>query len=147
MNIGTISNQNGTLVGRIATLAASMTVALRPIQSNNERAPKFDVLALANNKAWIVVGALFELTSNSTGEAFLQGKIDDPSLAAPLNIALFRQQDGSYNVVWNRPRRARDVPAASRQSGDLPPLPGGEPQAEDTSGDGLGQSTAEFANS
>lgn len=147
MNIGTISNQNGTLVGRIATLGVAMTVALRPIQSNNERAPKFDVMALAASKSWITVGALFELFANGTGEAFLQGKIDDPSLAAPLNIALFRQPDGSYNVVWSRPRRSRDVPAASRQSGELPPLPGSEPQAEDTSGDGLGQSTAEFAAS
>src|SRR3546814_7693976 len=72
------------------------------------------------------VGALFELFSNGTGEAFLNGKIEDPSLAAPLYISAFRQEDGSYNVVWSRPTRRRDLASEMARKADdaLPPLPG-----------------------
>src|SRR3546814_7382866 len=79
-----------------------MTIALREVHSANPKAPKFEVLALSASRAWVQVGALFELFSNGTGEAFLNGKIEDPSLAAPLYISAFRQEDGSYNVVWSR---------------------------------------------
>src|SRR3546814_5113505 len=73
-----------------------------------------------------LVGALFELFSNGTGEAFLNGKIEDPGLAAPLYISAFRQEDGSYNVVWSRPTRRRDLASEMARKADdaLPPLPG-----------------------
>src|SRR6218665_2975085 len=104
MNIGSIKqNDAGIFVGKIATLAIAMTIALREVHSANPKAPKYDVLALSASRSWVQVGALFELFSNGTGEAFLNGKIEDPSLAAPLYISAFRQEDGSYNVVWSRP--------------------------------------------
>jgi uncharacterized protein (DUF736 family) len=150
MNIGTIKqNEAGIFVGRISTLAVAMTIALREVRSNNPKAPRFEVHALNQAaKSWVQVGALFELTSNSTGEAFLNGRIDDPSLAQPLYVSAFRQDDGSYNVVWSRPTRRRDVAAAMAPKGDdtLPPFPGeGEQDPTDggaTAGDTLGESTA-----
>lgn len=146
MNIGTIrKNDDGVYVGKIETLTVDMTVALRPLASTNERAPKFEVMAL--NKAarrWVQVGALFELSSNSTGETFLQGRVDDPSLPNPLPISLFRQQDDSMNVVWRRPQRQTGTAAFKPQASDeLPPLPGSEGgDATGSTGDGLGESTA-----
>ncbi|AGH51908.1 MULTISPECIES: DUF736 domain-containing protein [Sphingomonadales] len=151
MNIGSIKqNEGGIFVGKIETLTIAMTIALREVHSANPKAPKFEVLALSASRAWVQVGALFELFSNGTGEAFLNGKIEDPSLAAPLYISAFRQEDGSYNVVWSRPTRRRDLASEMARKADdaLPPLPGeGETAGAPAQGAeaGLGQSSAEHA--
>ena len=137
MNIGTIKqNDGGIFVGKIATLTIAMTIALREVHSANPKAPKYEVLALSASRAWVQVGALFELFSNGTGEAFLNGKIEDPSFAAPLYISAFRQDDDSYNVVWSRPTRRRDLASEMAPKADdgLPPLPG----ADETAGAGMG---------
>ena len=111
MNIGTITqNASGTYTGKISTLTVAIVIALRTVQSANPRAPKFEILALSAARQWVQVGALFELSSNSTGESFLNGKIEDPSLDKPLYVSAFRQEDGSYNIVWSRPTRRRDAP-------------------------------------
>lgn len=154
MNIGNLkTNEEGVHIGRIATLAFSATVALRPFQSTNERAPRFDIVALsADNRSWVKVGALWEFHSNETGEAFLSGRIDDPSLANAIDIALFRQDDGSYNVAWRRPKVRAAMPemdSADEGQGSLPPVgttqdqsASGPASTGQASGDGLGESTA-----
>ena len=126
MNIGTITqNASGTYTGKISTLTVAIVIALRTVQSTNPRAPKFEILALSAARQWVQVGALFELASNSTGETFLNGKIEDPSLDKPLYISAFRQEDGSYNIVWSRPTRRREAPTDTVATDDgLPPLPG-----------------------
>jgi uncharacterized protein (DUF736 family) len=146
MNIGSIKqNEAGIHVGKIATLTIAMTIALREVHSANPKAPKYEVLALSASRAWVQVGALFELFSNGTGEAFLNGKIEDPSLAAPLYISAFRQEDGSYNVVWSRPTRRRDLASemAPKAEEGLPPLPGEAEAAQPAAEQGLGHSSAE----
>ncbi|MFZ2979997.1 MAG: DUF736 domain-containing protein [Sphingobium sp.] len=149
MNIGTISqNASGTYAGKISTLTVAMIIALRTVQSANPRAPKFEILALSAARQWVQVGALFELASNATGETFLNGKIEDPSLDKPLYISAFRQDDGSYNIVWSRPTRRRDAPTDSVGADDgLPPLPGSEEVPANTGAgtDGLGESSANDA--
>ena len=153
MNIGTIKqNDSGVYMGRISTLAVAMTIALKPVTSQNPKAPRFEIHALTPGRTWVQVGAFFELHSNNTGEAFLNGRIDDPSLASPLQVSAFRQDDGSYNVVWSRPTRRRDVTSqlAAKQD-ELPPF-GGDDTGDDTGpdtglgSDGLGESTSEFAS-
>ncbi|MDA7787752.1 DUF736 domain-containing protein [Sphingomonadaceae bacterium] len=145
MNIGNLkANNDGVLMGRITTLNFSAVIALREVQSSNERAPRFDMLALsANSKNWVKVGALWAYNSTGTGEEFLSGRIDDPSLATPLDVAMFRQEDGTYNASWRRPQTRRAVPDQQDDSG-TPPLPGAgeEDQVPAGSGDGLGESTA-----
>jgi uncharacterized protein (DUF736 family) len=144
MNIGTFTkNSSGTYTGRISTLTVAMTLALRTVQSANPRAPRFEILALSAARQWVQVGALFELSSNATGETFLNGKIEDPSLDKPLYISAFRQEDESYNIVWSRPTRRRDAPTDTVPADDgLPPLPGDEAPRETGGGDGLGESSA-----
>ena len=145
MNIGTIrENASGQLIGSIATLAVSMTVALRPVDNPNPKAPKYDIMALSAGKAWVKVGALFELFSNSTGEAFLNGPIDDPSMAAPIQVSAFQQNDGSYNVVWSRPKRRAAAPSvdAGKDDDSVPPMAPERDDIAGVSGDGLGKSTA-----
>ena len=153
MNIGTLkAHADGVHIGRIVTMAFAATIALREFVSTNERAPAFDVMALsADRRSWVKVGALWEYTSNETGEVFLSGRIDDPSLEKPIDVALFSQQDGSYNVAWRRPQRKRTLPgvgAEGETEGELPPLTANGDaaaatgQAGASTGDGLGESTA-----
>lgn len=151
MNIGEIKlDANGNYIGRIATFALAMTVALRAVNSQNPKAPKYDILALNPvAKVWVKVGALFALTSNSTGEEFLNGRIDDHSLAEPLQVSAFRQDDGSYNVVWQRQQRRAALPAVASGDEAMPPVPmdgaGETGNQSSASEDGLGSSTAPAA--
>ena len=153
MNIGSIKqNESGIFMGRISTLAVAMTIALKPVHSTNPRAPRYEIHALTPGRTWVQVGALFELTSNNTGEAFLNGRIDDPSLSAPLQVSAFRQDDGSYNIVWQRVQKRRDVTSALGIKADEDPAPpfdadGSDAPAgtDDDAGagdDGLGETTA-----
>ena len=152
MNIGTLKkNEAGIYMGRITTLSIAVFVALQAVNSTNEKAPAYDVMALAADKrSWVKVGALWAFSSNSTGEEFLSGRIDDPSMDKPIEVQLFRQDDGSYNVAWRRPVRRASLPSITGggESDELPALPGGDDKdpsgsgASAPTGDGLGESTA-----
>lgn len=150
MNIGEIKkNANGQLIGTVETLTMTRTIGLRPVTSVNPRAPKYEIVALNDQRRWVAVGALFELASNSTGEIFYQGKIDDPSMAQPLYIAVFPREDGTMAVAWQRPRRRDNrLGSAEYAEGDMfgAGENGGEGEDGDRSGaqtgDGLGDSTA-----
>lgn len=150
MNIGNLKpNEQGIAVGRIVTLGFNAVVALREVVSNNERAPAFDMMGLsADRRTWVKIGALWEYTANGSGESFYSGRLDDPTLDRPLDVACFRQEDGSYNVSWRRPQRKREMPAMTGGDSALPPMPPagaddehGSDQSPAT-GDGLGESTA-----
>jgi uncharacterized protein (DUF736 family) len=119
MNIGTIrANERGHLTGSIATIAVAMSFVLRPLESSNAKAPRYEICTRNPAGAHVQVGALWEQTSKATGECFLQGRIDDPSMDRPLAISAFRQSDGSYNVAWLRPRRGSSDPFASPANDD-----------------------------
>ena len=116
MNIGTIrATGRGHLAGTIATIAVAMNFVLRPVESSNTKAPRFEICTRNPAGVHVQIGALWEQTSKTTGDCFLQGRIDDPSMARPLAISAFRQTDGSYNVAWLRPQRRIgdrfDIPA------------------------------------
>ena len=69
-NIGYINKaEDGSLVGKIDTLAFSNIIGLRRVISNNPNAPKFEVLALTAVKRWVKIGALFEHSIKSSGES------------------------------------------------------------------------------
>ena len=146
MNIGEIKkNASGQLIGTVETLTMTRTIGLRPVSSSNARAPKYEIVALNDQRRWVAVGALFELASNSTGESFYQGKIDDPSMTQPLYIAAFPREDGTMAVAWQRPRR-RNSQLGSSEYGESDMFPaddtGGDERGTEQAGDGLGDSTA-----
>ena len=151
MNIGEIrKNANGQLIGSVETLTITRTIGLRPVTSSNSRAPRYEIVALNDQRRWVIVGALFELSSNSTGESFYQGKIDDPSMAQPLYIAAFPREDGTMAIAWQRPRRrSSQLGAAEYGESDMFGADdvagndrGGEQAGEARHEDGLGDSTA-----
>ncbi len=107
MNIGEFKSVNGRLMGSIATRSIDLPqLGLREVQSQHERAPVYEIVALNVGNRWVQIGALWEaVAKHTTGEVFLQGTIDDPSLAEPLPIALFSSgDDGGYRVAWRRPQ-------------------------------------------
>ncbi|MBV1686432.1 DUF736 domain-containing protein [Novosphingobium sp. G106] len=136
MNIGEFKNVGGRLLGSIATRTIDLPrLGLRQVESTNERAPVFEILALNVGNRWVQIGALWEaVAKNTTGEAFLQGTIDDPSLSEPLPIALFGSDEEGFRVAWRRPQ-PRDAFA---------PLNRGAPRREDegAGAGGFGDSTA-----
>ena len=114
MNIGTIrATERGHLAGTIATITVAMNFVLRPVESSNTKAPRFEICTRSPAGAAVQIGALWEQTSKTTGECFLQGRIDDPSMVRPLAISAFRQDDGSYNVAWLRPQHRSGFRVAS----------------------------------
>ena len=116
MNIGEFNIRNGRLLGSIATRTIDLPrLGLRPVESDNDRAPVFEIIALNVGNRWVQVGALWEaVAKHTTGEVFLQGSIDDPGLAEPLPIALFGSDEDGYRVAWRRPQRRDDFGPAIR---------------------------------
>jgi uncharacterized protein (DUF736 family) len=117
MNIGEFKLSNGRLLGSIATRTIDLPrLGLRPVESMNERAPAFEIVALNVGNRWVQIGALWEATANSSGESFYQGSLDDPSLPEPLPIALFGNEQEGMRVAWRRPQRRDDFGPAIRNS-------------------------------
>ena len=142
MNIGEIKkNASGQLIGSVETLTITRTIGLRAVTSSNTRAPKFEIVALNDQRRWVAVGALFELASNSTGEVFYQGKIDDPSMSQPLYIAVFPRDDGTMAIAWKRPQR-RNSQLGSTEYVENDMFGGDDTGEAAQSGDQLGESTA-----
>jgi uncharacterized protein (DUF736 family) len=103
MNIGEIRNVNGRLTGSIATRNIDLPrIGLRKVDSQNDRAPVYEILALNVARRWVQVGALWEAFSKKTGEAFLAGSLDDPGLPEPLPVAMFPNEDGGFTIAWRR---------------------------------------------
>ena len=116
MNIGSFALKNGQIIGSIATATIDLhRLGLRPVDSSNDKAPFYEIMAW-NGKRWAQIGALWEATSNSTGEVFYQGRLDDPSLPEPLQVMLFGDVEEGFRVVWNRPAPVRQNMDGTRQS-------------------------------
>ncbi len=140
MNIGEFNLKNGRLLGWIATHTIDLPrLGLRSVESENDQAPVYEILAQNVSNRWVQIGALWEATSNKTGEVFLQGNIDDPSMPEPLPVALFGTREEGYHVAWRRPKRRDDFAPVTRTNGD------GyrdEPRRSNGSSGGMGESTA-----
>lgn len=142
MNIGSFKSVNGQLLGSVATTHIDLPrLGLRPVESDNDKAPAFEIMALNVARRWVQIGALWEQTSNATGEIFYQGRLDDPSLALPLPVMLFRTDDETetYNIVWNRPQQRRENMDGSRQGR-------GRRQIDDGFGSGNANENGEMVN-
>lgn len=141
-NIGFLNPaDNGGYIGKIDTLAFSNTIGLRRFVSANPKAPTFEVMALTAARTWVKIGAVFEQAIRSSGEVFYQGRIDDPSMARPMDIALFGDGNGGFAVAWTRRRARQELPAGQTE---LPPMGEGSEGADSAQAPsgGLGESTA-----
>lgn len=121
MNIGEFKLNKGRVVGWIATRAIDLPkLALRPVESENELAPAFEIIAPNVGGRVVQVGALWEAVAKRTGEVFYQGNVDDPSMPEALPIALFGSIEEGFRVAWRRQERD-DFGPAVRTTRDNPP--------------------------
>jgi len=140
MNIGEIVVVNGRLEGRIATRTIDLPrIGLRKVESMNDRAPVYEILTLNVAKRWVQIGALWQAAMKRTGEVFLAGNIDDPSLPEPLPIALFPNETGGYSIAWRRDTVRSDLGGSGFANAASF---GGQRAPEDMGDGGFGSSTA-----
>lgn len=141
MNIGEFKMNKGRVVGWIATRAIDLPkLALRPVESENELAPAFEIIAPNVGGRVVQVGALWEAVAKRTGEVFYQGNVDDPSMPEALPIALFGSIEEGFRVAWRRQERDDFGPAVRTSRGDAPSGSGSGSRSGDDYG--FGDSTA-----
>jgi len=125
MNIGEFKLNKGRILGWIATRTIDLPkLALRPVESDNELAPVYEIITPNVGGRVVQIGALWEAVAKRTGETFLQGNIDDPSLPEPLPIALFGTVEEGLRAAWRRQERDDFGPAIRTSRNDAPSGPG-----------------------
>ncbi|SMC35216.1 DUF736 domain-containing protein [Novosphingobium sp. B1] len=102
--IGSFKKVSGELKGDIVTLGLqAKAVRFVPDSEASGNAPSHRIYV-----GDAEIGAAWEKRT-SDNRPYLSVKLDDPSFVAPIFAQLFADEDGGYDLVWNRPvRRARD---------------------------------------
>ena len=99
MNIGKFQLENGVYVGTIQTVGvANLPVRIAPTDLTG-----IDYLVTPQSDKAIEIGVGWNKVGKENGTKYISAKLDSPFLPAPAWCSLFKQQDGSYNLVWNRP--------------------------------------------
>lgn len=119
MIIGRFTQEGDSYEGSIETLALTAHgVSIEPATGKQGNKPDYNVLASTHEAALggypvrsSEIGAAWKKTSKA-GKPYLSVKLDGPTLAAPLNCALTKQEDGSFALLWNRESRKEEDAAA-----------------------------------
>jgi uncharacterized protein (DUF736 family) len=101
----TYSKAQDTYTGEFATLTvAARKVVFQPSEARGDKAPSHRVVS-PGKAGSVEFGAAWKKRSEE-GRDYLSVKLDDPSLAQPLNCALVESSDGEgFILVWSRDRR------------------------------------------
>jgi uncharacterized protein (DUF736 family) len=100
--IGKFKKLGDGYTGTIQTLLFSTAAALEPVEKkSSKKGPDFRLTIPGSRD----IGAAWEKTSRDSDQAFLSVTIDDASLPAPINCALFEDEDGEYALIWSRDRQ------------------------------------------
>ena len=112
MNIGKFHQENGVYVGTIQTVG----VANYPVRIAPTDLKGIDYLVTPQSDKDIELGVAWNKVSEKKGTQYIAAKLDSPFLPAAAWCSLFKQADGSYNLVWNRPdptkKKASETAAA-----------------------------------
>ena len=96
------------LQGEIKTLNLHLKIKLvRDNMRTNAQAPDYTILADAPSGEDVEIGAAWSKSKQQSDGSvceFLSITIDDLSLPQALNVAAFKQDDGSYEISWRRRR-------------------------------------------
>ena len=96
--IGTFKRQGDVLAGEIRTLTFQVqNVTVRKVEKKGETSPDYRVFVAGAD-----IGAAWERTAKESGTVYLSVKIDDPSLAAPINANLVQKSGDDYELIWSR---------------------------------------------
>jgi uncharacterized protein (DUF736 family) len=98
--IGTFTKQeNGSYTGTIDTLTFRVHATFEPQAKRGKSSPEFRIVSGLSD-----FGAAWERTANG-GHQYLSVRLDDPSLAAPIDCRLVRSSiEDVYSLIWERKR-------------------------------------------
>jgi uncharacterized protein (DUF736 family) len=97
--IGTFTNRDGKITGKIRTLSLDATLTFLPNENQTSPdAPDYRIFAANKMEA----GAAWEKTAEASGRKYLSVRLDDPSFAAPLYASLLEEEDGTHTLIWSR---------------------------------------------
>jgi len=97
--IGTFTNRDGKITGKIRTLTLDAALTFLPNENQtNADAPAYRIFG--SNK--VELGAAWEKTAEATGRQYLSVRLADPTFAGPLYASLLEQEDGTHHLIWNR---------------------------------------------
>ena len=101
----TYSKAQDTYTGEFATLTvAARKVVFQPSEARGDKAPSHRVVSPGKTGS-VELGAAWKKRSEE-GRDYLSVKLDDPSLAQPLNCALVESSEAEgFILVWSRDRR------------------------------------------
>jgi uncharacterized protein (DUF736 family) len=97
--IGIFTKKDGKYQGKIQTLAFNANVSILPNTNGGNQAPAYRVFSGKSD-----LGAAWTKISENSGREYLSVKLDDPSLAAPLFANLIELEDGTFGLLWSRPK-------------------------------------------
>jgi uncharacterized protein (DUF736 family) len=96
--IGTFTNRDGKITGKIRTLTLDAALTFLPNENQtNTDAPAYRIF-LGKSE----VGGAWQKTAEASGRNYLSVKLDDPTFAAPVYASLLEQEDGTHNLIWSR---------------------------------------------
>jgi uncharacterized protein (DUF736 family) len=111
MIIGKFQQENGVYVGSVHTFAGvNLAVRIAPTDLKG-----IDFLATLSGSE-IELGVAWNKVGKENGTKYVSVKLDSPFLPTPAWCSLFKQSDGSYNLVWNRPdpKKQKNAPASEQ---------------------------------
>ena len=96
--IGTFTNSDGKITGKIRTLTLDAALNFLP----NENQTNVDAPAYCIFLGKSEFGAAWEKRRKPRAGKYLSVRLDDPSLTGPLYASLLEQEDGTHNLIWPR---------------------------------------------
>ena len=85
------AGEDKSIIGKIITRSLRFPyLVLRRVENPmSDKAPVYEIFERVQGDDEIQIGAVWERRMKATNDVFLTGLIDDPSMAEPLQIALF----------------------------------------------------------
>jgi uncharacterized protein (DUF736 family) len=106
MIIGKFQQESGAFVGKVTVFAGTAEVRITPTDLKG-----IDYLVTLPESG-IELGVAWNRKSKK-GTEYVSALLDSPLLPAAASCALFKQDDGGYHLVWDRPeKKEQEQPAA-----------------------------------
>ena len=96
LTIGTFTKNQDGYKGEIRTIGLAITSEIKPVKSDNEKAPNFRVYADT-----VEVGAGWVRTAKESGDEYISIKMDDPCFPATI-YAVLVEREGQHLLQWSR---------------------------------------------
>jgi uncharacterized protein (DUF736 family) len=104
MNIGKFQQQDDVYTGTVQALGApGIAIRIAPTDLTG-----IDYLVTLSGSD-IELGAAWNKVGKEKGTKYVSVKLDSPFLPGPAWCSLFRQADGSLNLVWNRQKPKKEA--------------------------------------